>query len=302
MKLVLNTWHFNAGMNKDNAGEVFDTMDRVFDENEIPSELRGATTFAVPGDLELADIIRGQVENRNYGTITYTGFNPKGPEIVTEDGHKDAIYLMNQFGEFTLQGTPEGMEPILSGPSHTSHLTKIIGGTLLDPETQQYLVSGLKEVAQANPKVTFAFETLQRGESYVLSTNEDAVYILKKVEEPNVGINYDIVHVRKMKGPDNVVPDLKWVLDQGIPINDVHVCEDDRLEFGRGDMGAILPQVLSLLHGAGYKKGVLPEGFESGMDGLVGITERDATQQDYVAVASRGIGFVYKEMQKQGIN
>jgi sugar phosphate isomerase/epimerase len=298
MILTLNTWAVNAGMDAESTVKVFDDLERVFDDNEVPPGRRAVQTFAGP-DFGLADKVRTEAGNHNIRYVIGTGFRPNSHEITVADGYDAAVAEINVLAAWTLQATPEGTDAIISGPTHAAWGKNLVGGHMYDSKSQELFVRGMKEVAQANPRVNFALEILNRGESYVLTTSEEGIYLLEQVNEPNVGFNYDVIHVARMKGAKNVLPDLKAVIASGIPIYDVHFCEDDRLEWGRGAMGAMQQDFLAELAASGYNRGVLPELFEPGLDEVVGIANpRDGSQQDFKAVMNRSAAYLWKDLNK----
>lgn len=162
----------------------------------------------------------------------------------------------------------------------------------------EYSASGLKEAAIYAKKygINLCIEPVNRYESYVINTIEDALELIKNINEPNVGLLIDTYHMnieeKNFRDP---------ILKAGKNIFLVHVNENDRGTPGEGHVN--WDAVFMALKEVGYNDYVTIESFVgSGIDisRLVAIWRQLAPSPEYLA--KEGFKFISFMLKKYGFN
>jgi D-psicose/D-tagatose/L-ribulose 3-epimerase len=135
-------------------------------------------------------------------------------------------------------------------------------------------------IAQA-AGVKNAIEALNRFESHLLNTMEQAASYVKRVGHPNFGTMYDTFHANiEEKDP---LAAIETVFKTG-KLNHVHISENDRGTPGRGHIN--IPEQIAKLKSLGYDGWLTIEAFGSALPDLAAATRvwRDffpSTEQVY---------------------
>jgi D-psicose/D-tagatose/L-ribulose 3-epimerase len=109
-------------------------------------------------------------------------------------------------------------------------------------------------------------EPLNRFESHLINTMEQAKAYVKRVNHPAVGVMYDTFHMNiEEKDPVGVIPSIVDV------IRHVHISENDRGTPGRGHCP--IPATIAAFKQAGYDRWFTIEAFGSALPDLAGATK-----------------------------
>lgn len=294
MRFGINTWAWQLPVGPDNLPEF---LDWATDLN-IPGERPVIEVFASPdpADLPLAAEIHTQAAARGFGVVA-CGFNPymaapgqPNPHLVSPDAdeRKAAVARACGFVSFAAAVATHGDQGVLSGPWHTRHTHFTESG--LSPQERAWLVEGLGQIAAhaGNLGVLAGFEILNRFETYVINTVDQALEIIHEVGHPNLGINWDTSHAHIDEAED-IVPNLTKAARSGRLFH-VHLCENHRRDFGSGKIGPRTAEILTVLHNADYKLGVVPELFCEALDPAVRKWNR--SEGNPTAAAKRSMDFL----------
>jgi D-psicose/D-tagatose/L-ribulose 3-epimerase len=273
MRFGINTWAWALPVDAGNLDAFLDWVAGI----GVPGGQPLIEVFASPGpaDRAFARVIRERAEGRNLGVVA-CGFNPNmlgpdqpSPHLVSADAaeRKAAIARACGFVDYAAEVATAGAPGVLSGPWHTRHMH--FTGAGLSPQERGWLVEGLIAIgARAEDRgVRAGFEVLNRFESYVVNTVDEALAVLQEVGSPQLGINWDSSHAH-IDEPEGVVGSLRKAVQSGRLFH-VHVCENHRGAYGTGQIGPKTGEMLAVLRDAGYGGGVVPELFCEVLDGAV---------------------------------
>lgn len=294
MKFGINTWAWGIPVDGSNIAD-FLTWVRELD---IPGENPVIEVFASPdpADLRIAESIRAAASDAGYGVVS-CGFNPymTGPDqpglhLVSPDAgeRKAAIARACGFVDFAAAAATNGEPGVLSGPWHTRHMH--FTGAGLTAREREWLVEGLRVIANhaGDLGVLAGFEILNRFESYVINTVDEALDVIAEVGHPNLGFNWDTSHAHIDEAED-LVSNLEKASRSGRLFH-VHLSENHRRDYGTGKIGPHTRDILKVLRDTGYGHGVVPELFCEALDGAVHKWRR--TEGDIHTSARNSIHFI----------
>lgn len=294
MRFGINTWAWQLPVDSNNLPEFLDWAVDL----DIPGERPVIEVFASPdpSDLGLATEIRDKAADRGFGVVA-CGFNPymaapgqPNPHLVSPDAdeRKAAVQRACGFVSFSAAVATHGNAGVLSGPWHTRHTHFTESG--LSPQERAWLVDGLGQIAKhaGDHGVLAGFEILNRFESYVINTVDQALEIINEVDHPNLGINWDTSHAHIDEAED-IIPNLTKAVRSGRLFH-VHLCENHRRDFGSGKIGPRTPEILTVLRDADYSLGIVPELFCEALDPAVRKWNR--TEGDPTTAAKRSFDFL----------
>ncbi len=192
--------------------------------------------------------------------------------IAIFKGLKTPIYAFNLFipGDLKLVGPTvdeqavlEYVDTVLRRVSRTN--TRMIvwgsGGARRVPDgfdkktaTRQFIAIATKIAVVAQKyNVVLALENLNSGETNFINTVQEALYVVKKVNHPNLRLNADIYHMLKEREPPAVILKARKYLVH------VEIAEkDNRTAPGVG--GTDFRPYLRMLKKAGYHQKIVIEG------------------------------------------
>jgi sugar phosphate isomerase/epimerase len=203
---------------------------------------------------------------------------------------KTPVYAFNIFmpGELKLVGPKidepailDYVEKVMSRLSQTD--TKMIvwgsGGSRRLPDgfdreiaTEQFIYIA-KKIAKIAKKhgITLSLESLNTTECNFITTVKDALYVVKKVNHPNLRLNVDIYHMMK----DNEAPDI--IAKTKKYINHVEIAEKDN-RTAPGVVGTDFKPYLQELAKIGYHNKIVIEGRWKNV-GEIGKMSKDFLQK-----------------------
>jgi D-psicose/D-tagatose/L-ribulose 3-epimerase len=294
MRFGINTWAWKLPVDPSNIGGFLTWASQL----GIPGERPVIEIFASPdpADLTVAGIIRDAAADAGYGIVS-CGFNPymagpdqPNPHLISPDAdeRKAAMARACGFISFAAAAAVDGDPGILSGPWHTRHMH--FTGAGITPQEREWLVEGLGQIARhaGDLGVLAGFEILNRFESYVLNTVDDALDVIQEVGHPNLGFNWDTSHAHIDEAED-VVPNLTKASQSGRLFH-VHLSENHRRDYGSGMIGPRTRDILQVLRDTDYQLGVVPELFCEALDGAIHKWNR--TEGDIDTAARKSFDFL----------
>lgn len=294
MRFGINTWAWQLPVGPADIGAFLQWAARL----GIPGERPVIEIFASPDPADLADarVIRDAAAAAGFGVVS-CGFNPymagpdqPNPHLISPDAdeRKAAIGRACGFISYAAEAAVQGDPGILSGPWHTRHMH--FTGAGITPQERAWLVSGLREIAThaENLGVLAGFEILNRFESYVLNTVDQALDVISEVGSPNLGFNWDTSHAH-IDEDEDVVPNLTKASLSGHLFH-VHLCENHRRDYGTGTIGPRTKEILQVLSDTKFAYGVVPELFCEVLDGAIHKWNR--TEGDVDAAARNSFAFL----------
>ena len=273
MRFGINTWAWAVPVDAGNLDGFLEWAGGL----GVPGERPVIEVFASPdpNDLGFGRVIREKAGAYGFGVVA-CGFNPymqgpgrANPHLVSPDAQerRAAVARTCGFVDFAA-AVAVGDDPgILSGPWHTRHMH--FTGVGLSAQERGWLVEGLGQIAaRAESKGVYAgFEVLNRFETYVLNTVDDALDVIRETGNSRIGINWDASHAHIDEAED-VVSNLRKAVQSGHLFH-VHFSENHRGEYGTGQLGPKTRDMLNVLREADYRYAIVPELFCEGLDGAV---------------------------------
>ena len=183
--------------------------------------------------------------------VIVTAFNPAylpsgvpSPHLTSEDGdeRKEAKIRINR-GIIHANSYSRGKRPvILNGPSAFRHGYFPKGG--LREGEHELLIDSLGSLGSSlsDHNVELAIEPLNHGETYLFMPGDESLELVKKIRGGRVGLNLDTCHYAQDAGY-GVNESLSKALRAGKGFN-LHLSENDRRQFGRGDIGARIVEIM----------------------------------------------------------
>jgi D-psicose/D-tagatose/L-ribulose 3-epimerase len=298
MRFGINTWAWALPVDAGNLDEFLEWVAAL----ELPGDHPIIEVFASPEqkDLAFAATIRDKAAAKGLGVVT-CGFNPHmlgpdqpSPHLVSPDqGEREAaIQRACGFIDYAAEAAVEPDPGILSGPWHTRHMH--FTGSGLAAEERNRLVEGLKRISghAENKGVRAGFEVLNRFETYVLNTVDDALDVIREVGSAHLGINWDVSHAH-IDEPETTEDSLARAVHSGHLFH-VHLGENHRGEYGTGQIGPRTGNLLTVLREAKYKYGIVPELFCEALDGAVHKWIR--REGDPTGAAQRSVQFLKQHL------
>lgn len=273
MRFGINSWAWALPVDGANLDEFLDWAEAL----DLPGDRPLIEIFASPDPADLAGAadVRERAGARGFGVVA-CGFNPydlgpgqPSPHLVSPDADERRAATERAFGfvDFAAAVATDGEPGVLSGPWHTRHM--FFTDTGVTAQERAWLVEGLGHIAaRAEAKgVRAGFEVLNRFESYVLNTVEDALDVIREVGSDHLGINWDSSHAI-IDEPENLADNLRATAASGHLFH-VHFSENHRRQYGTGQVGPRTTDMLRVLQDSGYEGGVVPELFCEVLDGAV---------------------------------
>ncbi len=294
MRFGINTWAYALPVDDGNLDGFLEWAGEL----GLPGDRPIIEVFASPdpADLAFAGVIREKAGDKGFGVVA-CGFNPNmlgpdqpSPHLVSPDEaeREAAVARVLGFVDYAAEVAVGGDPGILSGPWNVRHM--YFTGSGLTEQERAWLVEGLKKIAaRAEEKGVLAgFEVLNRFESYVLNTVDDALDVIREAGSANIGVNWDASHAYIDEAED-VVDNLRKMVQSGHLFH-VHMCENHRREYGTGQIGPKTGAMLGVLKEADYRYGIVPELFCEDLDGAVNKWIR--REGDPTGAAQRSIRFL----------
>ena len=292
MQIGLNTWALDVPVGEENIGAVLDQIQSL----NIPGK-PVVQFFASPDkkDLAYASTIKKEADSRGF-SVTTCGFNPNelapgkpSPHLVSDNAveRKAALERVYGFIDFTAEAATDGLR-VLGGPWHTRH--KYFDNPLSPAEERGYFLEALGKIAKRaeNQGILAGFEVLNRFECKGWNTVKEALRDVSTIGSNYLGIEWDSSHNYVDGGPD-FMQTLRDAVDSGY-LFDVHLCEHDRMEMGKGQIGPKTEEIIQTLKQGEYKGGVVLELFCEALYPVVGIW-RPPKETPY-EVAQNSVRFV----------
>ncbi len=265
MRFGINTWGLTFPVGAADFGAFLDKADEL----GLPGSQPVIEVFASPDPADLPDARRigEQAASRGYGVVA-CGFNPNmlapgrpAPHLLSEDSaeRQEALKRALGFVEYAAAVAAPGQAGVLSGPWHVRHMH--FTGAGLSAAERERLQEGLQSIAAraAELGVRAGFEILNRFETYVVNTVSDALDIIREVGSPHLGVNWDSSHAW-LDEPAGIAASLGMAAQSGHLFH-VHLSENHRGEYGRGPIGPLTGDLLSVLRVNHYGGAVVPELF-----------------------------------------
>lgn len=294
MRFGINTWAWDLPVGSSNIEEFFAWAKEL----GIPGENPVVEVFASPdpADLSEAKAIRTAAEKHGFGVVA-CGFNPNmagpdlpNPHLISPDEaeRKAAIRRACGFISWAAAAATDDGQGVLSGPWHVRHMH--FTGAGISAQEREWLVAGLREIGThaGNLNVLAGFEILNRFESYVINTVEQALDIIEEVGAPNLGFNWDTSHAH-IDEDEDVVENLIKASKSG-KLFHVHLCENHRRDYGTGKIGPRTKEIIQALRDTDYQLGVVPELFCEALDGAIHKWNR--TEGNIDAAARKSFEFL----------
>lgn len=293
MRLGINTWAYALPVDSSNLDAFLDWAVAL----GIPGGRPIIEVFASPdpADLPFAATIRERAGDRGFG-VAACGFNPNmlgpgrpSPHLVSPDAaeRRAAVERACGFIDYAAAVAVGGDAGVLSGPWHTRHMH--FTGVGMTADERGWLVDGLQQIAAraADRGVLAAIEVLNRFETYVLNTVDEAMEVVREIDSPHLGLNWDSSHAHI--DDDDLLASLRTAAAGGHLFH-VHVCENHRREYGTGQIGPLTREMFAILRDAGYQLGVVPELFCEALDPAVHKWVR--REGDPTSAAQRSIRYL----------
>ncbi|MGQ9747226.1 MAG: sugar phosphate isomerase/epimerase family protein [Candidatus Caldatribacteriaceae bacterium] len=246
MSLGVNLFLWTAGYTDQEVHLIFKVKTLGFDVVEIP--------------LDLLDKI--SVE-KTKEALEETGLQVTGCAVVGErrDLISDSAEIRKEALEYftrCLKLLSAWGGTVLCGPCYSA--VGKLTGTSRTPEEWKRAVLGLKELGKVaqDVGVKIALEPLNRFETYFLNTAEDALALVKEVDNPFVGIHLDTFHM-------NIEEKCLYeaIKVAGSYLYHFHTCENDRGTPGEGHVE--WEDVFQALREINYQGALVIESFVPGV-------------------------------------
>ncbi len=294
MHFGINTWAWQLPVDASNIDAFLDWATAL----DLPGERPVIECFASPdeADLAFAATLREKANDRGFGLVA-CGFNPNmqapgqpNPHLASPDAaeRKAAVERACGFIRYAATIADDGQPGVLSGPWHVRH--QHFTGSGPTPEERAHFVDALGEITRfaIDHNVLAGFEILNRFESYLINTVEQALDIIGEVGLANLGINWDTSHAH-IDEAEPLADNLAHAANSG-RLYHVHLCENHRRTFGTGLIGPQTPALLAALRGADYQLGVGLELFCEPLDPAIHKWHR--TEGDPTTAAQASVAFL----------
>jgi len=273
MHFGINTWAWQLPVDETNIDDFLDWAVAL----NLPGHHPVIECFASPdeADLKTASTLKAKAAERGFGIVA-CGFNPNhlgpgqpSPHLASPDAaeRQAAIARACGFIRYAAATASDGKPGVLSGPWYVRH--QHFTGSGPTAGEREHLIHGLREITRfaIEHNVLAGFEILNRFESYLVNTVEQALAIIDEVGLPNLGINWDTSHAH-IDEADGIVSSLAAAAKSG-RLYHVHLCENHRRTYGTGVIGPQTPALLAALGDADYQLGVGLELFCEALDSAI---------------------------------
>ena len=290
MHFGINTWAWQLPVDATNMDAFLDWAVAL----GLPGERPAIECFASPdaADLGFAATLKAKAAERGFSLVA-CGFNPNmlgpgtpSPHLASADAaeRRAAIDRACGFIRYAAAIAEDGKPGILSGPWHVRH--QLFTGSGPTAEERERFVDGLREITRfaIDHNVLAGFEILNRFESYLVNTVDQAIALIDEVGLPNLGINWDTSHAHIDEARD-IATSLATAAKSG-RLYQVHLSENHRRTYGTGLIGPQTPALLAALRDAGYALGAGLELFCEPLDPAIYKWTRTEGDPTTAAVAS----------------
>jgi D-psicose/D-tagatose/L-ribulose 3-epimerase len=251
----------------------------------------GIEVYVSPEQIESFDKMRVKkaLESARMGCVGSTSLT-LGTDITSSDEatRKRGIdYLKNAAKLFSELGAS-----LVTGVTYAAW-GKIVGRGRTKEEWA-HSVQSLKEACLSirNYKMAIGLEPVNRFETYLLNTADDAIKLAKEVGEPNVGVHLDTFHMN-IEEKNYYAP----IVKTGELLCHMHCCENDRGTAGTGSVN--WDEVFKGLADISYDKWITLESFTPEIKSVAASTamwRQIAPSAD--ALAADGLKFL-KSMERE---
>jgi D-psicose/D-tagatose/L-ribulose 3-epimerase len=294
MQFGINTWAWQLPVDTSNIDAFLDWAAAL----NLPGEKPVIECFASPDEADLAGaaIIREKAAARGFSLVA-CGFNPNmqapgkpNPHLASPDAaeRKAAIDRACGFIRYAAAVAEDGKPGVLSGPWHVRH--QHFTGSGPTAEERAWFIDGLRTITRfaIDHNVLAGFEILNRFESYLINTVDQALALIDEVGLPNLGMNWDTSHAH-IDEACGVVASLATAAKSG-RLYHVHLSENHRRSYGSGMIGPQTPALLAALRDADYPLGVGLELFCELLDPAIHKWSR--TEGDPTTAARDSVAFL----------
>jgi len=300
MHFGINTWAWQLPVDDINFDAFLDWATAL----DLPGDNPVIECFASPNQADLASAaaIREKASARGFSLVA-CGFNPNhlapgqpSPHLASADDaeRKAAVERACGFIRYAaaLTGSGEGKPGVLSGPWHVRH--QHFTGSGPTPQEREHFVAGLREITRfaIDHNILAGFEILNRFESYLANTLDQALSLIAEVGLPNLGVNWDTSHAH-IDEAESLAANLSRAVESS-RLYHVHLCENHRRTFGTGVIGPQAPELLAALRDGGYQLGVGLELFCEPLDPAIHKWSR--TEGDPDTAARDSVAFLRKQL------
>jgi D-psicose/D-tagatose/L-ribulose 3-epimerase len=260
MTFGINTWAWQLPVDASNIDAFLDWAVAL----DLPSKRPVIECFASPdeADLAFASTLREKANDRGFGLVA-CGFNPNmlgpnqpSPHLASADAaeRKAAIERACGFIRYAAAVADDGQPGVLSGPWHVRH--QHFTGSGPTAEERGRFIDALREITRfaIEQNVLAGFEILNRFESYLINTVDQALDVIDEVGMFNLGINWDTSHAHIDEAED-IATSLGTAAASG-RLYHVHLSENHRRAYGSGLIGPQTPTLLTALRENEYELGV----------------------------------------------
>ncbi len=294
MHFGINTWAWQLPVDAANIDAFLDWAAAL----NLPGDRPVIECFASPdeADLAFAATLKAKAADRGFSLVA-CGFNPNmlgpdtpSPHLASPDAaeRQAAIDRACGFIRYAAAIAEDGKPGILSGPWHVRH--QLFTGSGPTPEERERFIEGLRQITRfaIDHNVLAGFEILNRFESYLVNTVDQALTLIDEVALPNLGINWDTSHAHIDEATD-IASSLSAAAKSG-RLHHVHLSENHRRTYGAGIIGPQTPALLAALRDAGYQLGVGLELFCEALDPAIHKWSR--TEGDPTTAAAASVAFL----------
>ena len=294
MTFGINTWAWQLPVDLENIDAFLDWAVAL----DLPGGRPVIECFASPdeADLPAAATIRAKAADRGFSLVA-CGFNPNmlapgtpSPHLASPDAaeRKAAIDRACGFIRYAAAIAEEGQPGVLSGPWHVRHQHFTGSGPTADERA--LFIEGLREITRfaIDQNVLAGFEILNRFESYLINTLDQALDIIADVGMFNLGINWDSSHAH-IDEAEPLAENLARAAESG-RLYHVHLCENHRRAFGTGLIGPQTSALLTALRKHDYQLGAGIELFCEPLDPAIHKWSR--TEGDPTTAAQASVAFL----------
>jgi len=296
MHFGINTWAWQLPVDESNFDAFLDWAAAL----DLPGDHPVIECFASPdeADLPSAAALREKAASRGFSLVA-CGFNPNmqapgkpNPHLASPDAAERQAAIDRACGFIryaaALTGSSEGRPGVLSGPWHVRH--QHFTGGAPTPEERARFIDGLRVITRfaIDHNILAGFEILNRFESYLVNTLDQALDLIAEVGLPNLGVNWDTSHAH-IDEAEPLAANLARAAQSG-RLYHVHLCENHRRTFGTGMIGPQTPALLAALRDAGYQLGAGLELFCEPLDPAIHKWSR--TEGDPTTAATASVAFL----------
>ena len=243
-QLGANTWIWVSPFGDKDVGLAARVKDLGFGVLEIAIEDTGGLT---------AEAVREACESAGVGTSVCGAFGPE-----RDVSHEDAKIrrLGIDYLKFCVDFAAAIGAPHVAGPMYSAVGKARLLGSEEREQQRRWAVESLREAAEYGEArgVRLAIEPLNRFETDLVNTAEQALELCDRIGKGNVGVHLDTFH---MNIEEKSIPDA--IRSAGERLFHFHACENDRGAPGTGHVD--WDGVFAALRDVGYEGQIVIESF-----------------------------------------